>query len=90
MGLGAGAVNSAKSGDLVGTASNLAGALPILGAAGGVAAKVGRTAAKDATETVAGNLAKSAVLTGGKDAVESAAPAATEAAAPAITGRGKR
>ena len=82
-----GAVNSAKSGDLVGTTSNLAGALPIVGAAGSVAARVGRTAAKDATESVASNLAKRAVLTTGADAAESAAPAAAEAAAPVIKGR---
>ena len=81
------AVNSAKSGDLVGTASNLFGAMPILGAAGGVAARVGKTAAKDATESVASNLAKRAVLTTGADAAESAAPAAAEAAAPVIKGR---
>ena len=82
-----GAVNSAKAGDLVGTTSNLAGALPIVSAAGGVAARVGKTAVKDAGETVASNLAKRAVLTTGADATESAAPAAAEATAPAITGQ---
>ena len=79
------AINSAEVGDLVGTSTNLLGAVPIAGAA--VAARVGKTAAKDATESVASNLAKRAVLTAGTDAAESAAPAAAEAAAPVIKGR---
>jgi hypothetical protein len=86
-GSGESAVNSAKSGDLVGTASGIFGATPLLGAAGGVGAKVAKTVAKDAGESVASNLAKRAVLTGAEDAATSAAPTATEAAAPAIKGR---
>ena len=75
-----GAVNSAKAGDLVGTTSNLFGATPLLGAAGGVVARVGKNVVKDTGESVAGNLAKRAVLSTGADAAESAAPAAAEAA----------
>ena len=86
-GQGEEAIKSARVGDFPGTVSGLFGATPLLGAAGGVAARVGKTAAKDATETVASNLAKRAVLTTGADAAESAAPAAAEAATPVITGR---
>ena len=51
------AINSAKQGDIVGTSTNLLGAVPILGAASkGV--KVG----KEAAETVASTLAKRAVI----------------------------
>ena len=75
------AVNSAKAGDLPGTVSGIFGATPLLGAAGGVGAKVAKTVAKDAGESVASNLAKRAVLTGGEDAAASAAPAAAETAA---------
>ena len=73
------AVNSAKSGDLPGTASAIFGATPLVGAAAGIGARVGKSVVKDAGESVASNLAKRAVLTGGKEAVESAAPAAAEA-----------
>ena len=81
------AVNSAKSGDLPGTASAIFGATPLVGAAAGIGARVGKSVVKDAGESVASNLAKRAVLTGGKEAVESAAPAAAEDAAPVIKGR---
>jgi hypothetical protein len=83
-GSGEEAVNSAKQGDIIGTSTNLLGAVPLVGAAGkGV--KVG----KEAAETVASTLAKRAVTSAGKEAVESAAPAAVEAAAPKITGKVK-
>jgi hypothetical protein len=81
------AVNSAKSGDLTGTVSNLFGATPFVGAAAGVGARVGKNVVKDTGESLASNLAKRAVLTGGKEAVESAAPEAVETAAPVIKGR---
>jgi hypothetical protein len=86
-GQGEEAIKSARSGDLPGTVSGIFGATPLVGAAAGVGARVGKTVVKDAGETVASNLAKRAVLTGGKEAVENAAPAAVEAAAPVIKGR---
>ena len=86
-GQGEEAIKSARVGDFPGTVSGIFGAMPILGAAGGVAARVGKTAAKDAGESVASNLAKRAVMTAGTDAAESVAPAAAEAAAPTITGQ---
>ena len=57
-GQGEEAVKSARAGDLPGAVSGIFGATPLLGAAGGIGAKVAKTAAKDAAETVASTLAK--------------------------------